>query len=224
MNSAPAVSTQTSPVWSTTRIGALFSPSFTVTRENRSAGTMPPPEGSRRRRLMARSSTSEASSPLPWLIWGIALQLLFGVVVLSPQLQDFFFDIGMPMLQGYGLTEASGNNFWLPRERIGDKPTSVGAPIFHIDMKVVDESGQEMPNGEAGELLIRVKYCGICGTDLHIYADEFPNAPPVVMGHEYCGTVVQVGESVRDTWSVAGQRTSHGSCSVSCSVAPVRVS
>ena len=52
------------------------------------------------------------------------------------------------------------------------------------------------------ELLIEVKYCGICGTDMHIYADEFPNAPPVVMGHEYCGTVVQVGEQARDAWSV----------------------
>jgi L-iditol 2-dehydrogenase len=62
-----------------------------------------------------------------------------------------------------------------------------------------------IPELRADELLIRVKYCGICGTDLHIYADEFPNDPPVVMGHEYCGTVVQVGGSVADEWSV-GQR------------------
>ena len=55
---------------------------------------------------------------------------------------------------------------------------------------------------ESDELLIQVKYCGICGTDMHIYADEFPNSPPVVMGHEYCGTVVRVGEAVRDAWSV----------------------
>jgi hypothetical protein len=55
------------------------------------------------------------------------------------------------------------------------------------------------------DLLIKVKYCGICGTDLHIYADEFPNTPPVIMGHEYCGTVVQVGEAVRDAWRV-GER------------------
>ena len=57
------------------------------------------------------------------------------------------------------------------------------------------------PEPRAGELLIRVKYCGICGTDLHIYADEFPNDPPVVMGHEYCGTVVQVGDDVGAGWS-----------------------
>jgi len=58
------------------------------------------------------------------------------------------------------------------------------------------------PAPQADEILIRVKYCGICGTDLHIFADEFPNDPPVIMGHEYCGTIVQVGESVQDQWSV----------------------
>ena len=58
---------------------------------------------------------------------------------------------------------------------------------------------------EADEILIKVRYCGICGTDLHIYADEFPNTPPVVMGHEYCGTIAQVGEKVRGTWKV-GER------------------
>lgn len=52
------------------------------------------------------------------------------------------------------------------------------------------------------ELLIRIKYCGVCGTDLHIYADEFPNDPPVIMGHEYCGTVVQVGQEAAKEWAV----------------------
>ena len=52
------------------------------------------------------------------------------------------------------------------------------------------------------ELLIKVKYCGICGTDLHIWADEFPNDPPVIMGHEYCGTVVEVGYEAAENWSV----------------------
>jgi L-iditol 2-dehydrogenase len=52
------------------------------------------------------------------------------------------------------------------------------------------------------EILIKIKYCGICGTDLHIWADEFPNLPPVVMGHEYCGTVERVGDAVGGSWSV----------------------
>ena len=66
---------------------------------------------------------------------------------------------------------------------------------------------RDIPVREPGpdEILIKIKYCGICGTDMHIYADEFPNSPPVVMGHEYTGTVVQVGEQVRDKWKV-GER------------------
>jgi len=63
---------------------------------------------------------------------------------------------------------------------------------------------QDMPVPEirANELLIKVKYCGVCGTDLHIHDDEFPNSPPVVMGHEYCGTIVEVGHRVQDQWSI----------------------
>lgn len=54
-----------------------------------------------------------------------------------------------------------------------------------------------VPVAAADEVLIRVRYCGVCGTDLHIEADEFPNAPPVIMGHEFCGTVVETGSAVR---------------------------
>ncbi len=66
---------------------------------------------------------------------------------------------------------------------------------------------RDMPVRSPGhdELLIKIKYCGICGTDLHIAQDEFPNDPPVIMGHEYCGAIVEVGEGVQDRWSV-GQR------------------
>jgi len=62
-----------------------------------------------------------------------------------------------------------------------------------------------VPEPAPDELLIQIKYCGICGTDLHIYADEFPNDPPVIVGHEYCGTVVQVGSAVAEDWAV-GER------------------
>src|SRR5512137_1848043 len=63
---------------------------------------------------------------------------------------------------------------------------------------------REMPvqQPEADEILIKVKYCGICGTDLHIEADEFPNSPPVIMGHEYCGTIEQVGALAAANWHI----------------------
>jgi len=70
-------------------------------------------------------------------------------------IMEKFWAKGVDFKMGYGLTEAAGNNFWLPEERIREKPTSVGYPIFHIDMMVVDEDGNRVPRNEAGELLIR---------------------------------------------------------------------
>lgn len=48
-----------------------------------------------------------------------------------------------------------------------------------------------------GEALIKVEYCGICGSDVHAYfsGDLFPIG--TVMGHEVAGTVVELGEGVR---------------------------
>jgi L-iditol 2-dehydrogenase len=44
-----------------------------------------------------------------------------------------------------------------------------------------------------GEVLIEIKSCGICGTDVHVFHDRFPYWPPVILGHEFSGQVVQVG-------------------------------
>lgn len=49
--------------------------------------------------------------------------------------------------------------------------------------------------GEYG-VKLQVEACGICGTDLHVYHDTFRNFPPVILGHEFAGTVVEVGDSV----------------------------
>jgi fatty-acyl-CoA synthase len=70
-------------------------------------------------------------------------------------IMEKFWERGVDFKMGYGLTEASGNNFWLPPERVREKVGSVGFPIFHIDMKVIREEGMECEDGEAGELLIR---------------------------------------------------------------------
>jgi fatty-acyl-CoA synthase len=66
-----------------------------------------------------------------------------------------FWDRGVDFKMGYGLTEASGNNFWLPPELVRKKIGSVGYPIFHIDMKTIREDGTSCADGEEGELLIR---------------------------------------------------------------------
>lgn len=45
-------------------------------------------------------------------------------------------------------------------------------------------------------VIIEVAYTGICGTDLHIYHDEFRTVPPVVMGHEISGRIVAVAPEI----------------------------
>lgn len=50
-----------------------------------------------------------------------------------------------------------------------------------------------------GEVLVRVKASGICGTDVHVYEGEIPLAvPPVIPGHEFAGVIEQVGAGVTD--------------------------
>jgi fatty-acyl-CoA synthase len=66
-----------------------------------------------------------------------------------------FWERGIDFKMGYGLTEASGNNFWLPPADVARKKTSVGFPIFHIDMKIVSEDGSECGPDTEGELLIK---------------------------------------------------------------------
>lgn len=52
-----------------------------------------------------------------------------------------------------------------------------------------------------GEVLIEVKGAGICGTDLHIFHDEFPYWPPVILGHEFSGIIVEKGKGVKG-WEI----------------------
>ena len=54
----------------------------------------------------------------------------------------------------------------------------------------------DKPVPKANEVLIKVAYTGICGTDIHILHDEFSYWPPVIMGHEFSGVVEEVGEGV----------------------------
>jgi scyllo-inosose 3-dehydrogenase len=51
------------------------------------------------------------------------------------------------------------------------------------------------PQPRADELLIRVRYCGLCGSDFHLAAGSYPGlaALPVTIGHEFSGTVAAHG-------------------------------
>lgn len=54
-----------------------------------------------------------------------------------------------------------------------------------------------VPRAGAGEVQVQVKAVGICGSDLHILAGEFPSTQyPIVPGHEFAGVVTEVGDGV----------------------------
>ncbi len=55
-----------------------------------------------------------------------------------------------------------------------------------------------MPVPEANQLVVKIDYCGICGTDLETYATGGPISPVIVLGHENIGIVTAVGEGVTD--------------------------
>ena len=52
------------------------------------------------------------------------------------------------------------------------------------------------PELRPGCVRVEVEACGICGTDLHILHDEYPTNPPVILGHEMSGRVVEVAADV----------------------------
>jgi L-iditol 2-dehydrogenase len=57
----------------------------------------------------------------------------------------------------------------------------------------------DTPTPVAGEVLVRIAACGICGSDVHGYTGgSGRRIPPLVMGHEAAGTVADVGTGVTD--------------------------
>ena len=68
------------------------------------------------------------------------------------------------------------------------------------DVAKVELTEREIPKPAANEVLVRVEYVGVCGSDIHYYENGGigPNIvkPPFVLGHEAGGTVVEVGTSV----------------------------
>jgi L-iditol 2-dehydrogenase len=56
-----------------------------------------------------------------------------------------------------------------------------------------------IPTFGPDECLVRVRYCGVCGTELHLFHGQLNSLahPPVILGHEWCGEVAEVGERVQ---------------------------
>lgn len=89
---------------------------------------------------------------------------------------------GRPFRQGYGLTEVGTNCFSMTNEEALAKAGSVGKPIFHSQMRLVDETGAAVPIGETGELII---------AGPHVCAGYWHNA-------------AATAEALRDGWFYTG--------------------
>ncbi len=61
----------------------------------------------------------------------------------------------------------------------------------NVEIREVEE-----PRCGDNQVKLEIAYCGICGTDIHVLHDTFRNYPPVILGHEFSGTVVEMGRNV----------------------------
>lgn len=71
------------------------------------------------------------------------------------------------------------------------------------------------------DVIVEVHAAGVCGTDLHLLEDGYPSRPPVIMGHEVAGVVVEIGPDVDPAWLGArvACETQHQACECEwCSV------
>lgn len=100
------------------------------------------------------------------------------------QFQDTF---GTYIRNAYGLTETTSPSTVTPRDKVGPVDPafgalSVGVPTFDTEIRIVDDSGQNLPPGEAGEILVR--------------------GPQVVAG--YWNKPQETAEAIRDGWLHTG--------------------
>lgn len=63
-----------------------------------------------------------------------------------------------------------------------------------------------------GEARVQIQLAGVCGTDLAIYSGDYPVPLPLVLGHEWCGQVIETGPGVSPAWNgtrVIGEINNH---------------
>lgn len=67
-------------------------------------------------------------------------------------------------------------------------------------MKIVVRDDREIPVSSQGQVLVKMEYCGVCGSDVHFYKEgkvgDTPAPKDFILGHEVAGTITALGEGV----------------------------
>ena len=91
------------------------------------------------------------------------------------------------------------------------------AITFHKEYKIATEKVSDPVILDSRDVIVKVKYAALCGSDLHVYRGHEKGLDPgTVMGHEFVGEVVELGKEVRNIkkgdWVVAPFTTNCGKC------------
>ena len=78
-----------------------------------------------------------------------------GGALLDSELQRFFYAIGIPMFQGYGLSEATPVISTNAPSKRNHRFGSSGRLVQPLEIKILDEDGKELPVGQKGEIVIK---------------------------------------------------------------------
>jgi fatty-acyl-CoA synthase len=91
-------------------------------------------------------TTTDFSSVRFWLSGGAPCPV---------SIMEAFWARDQEFAMGYGLTEVGPNNFFMPAGASKKKPTAVGVPFFHNEIRLVNDDLEDVPQEEVGELLLR---------------------------------------------------------------------
>jgi len=98
-----------------------------------------------------------AQSKIPfWVHWLLRLRMVISGAAPLPRetLDQFSRKFRFPLLEGYGLSEASPVVSFNPYRGVR-KAGSVGLPVPGVEVKILDDNGEEMPAEQVGEIVVR---------------------------------------------------------------------
>jgi long-chain acyl-CoA synthetase len=126
-----------------------------------------------------------AEKDMPWIV-KLLLKLRLCVSGAAPLpvkvIHEFEKAFKVPLVEGYGLTEASPVVSINPLDLTRRKPGTVGLPLPGLEVKVVDDSGMPLPAGTPGELIVK--------------------GPNVMKG--YLNKPEDTGKTLKDGWLYTG--------------------